>query len=306
MHNINAKTTTVSRRGFLAAAAGAMPLCRSALRIDPIARKRPSHLKLSIAAYSYRQLLDLAHPKMDMFGFVDAAADLGLDAVEPTSYWFPDSFDDAYLRGLQQYAFLRGLDISGTAIRNDFCLPPGPLLDQNQHEVARWIERAAVLGAPVMRVFGGTVPPGEKEETVIARAVANIEALIPKAVANGVTLAIENHGGITATPEQLLKIVRAVRAPQGGFGVNLDTGNFHGEDPYADLAQLAPYAVNVQVKTDITRRGKGKEPADLARVIQLLRDAKYSGYVVLEYEGEEGLETAIPKAITTLRQAIRS
>ena len=68
------------------------------------------------------------------------------------------------------------------------------------------------------------------------------------------TLALENHGGITATPEQFLKLVKAVDSPN--FGVNLDTGNFHGDDPYADLAKIAPYAVNVQVKTEISREGK--------------------------------------------------
>ena len=68
------------------------------------------------------------------------------------------------------------------------------------------------------------------------------------------SLALENHGGITATPDQILQLVKAVDAPN--FGVNLDTGNFHGADPYADLAELAPYAVNVQVKTEICRKGQ--------------------------------------------------
>ncbi len=77
-------------------------------------------------------------------------------------------------------------------------------------------------------------------------------------------LALENHGGgVTVTAEQLLRLVRAVKGPN--FGVNLDTGNFHGPDPYAEIAQAAPYAVNVQVKTEIRRRGQSKEPADLAR-----------------------------------------
>ena len=71
------------------------------------------------------------------------------------------------------------------------------------------------------------------------------------------TLALENHGGITATPDQLLKLVQAIDSPN--FGVNLDTGNFHGDDPYADLARLAPYAVNVQVKTEITPQGKPRK-----------------------------------------------
>ena len=94
--------------------------------------------------------------------------------------------------------------------------------------------------------------------------VEGFREILPYAAEKGVVLALENHGGITETPEQLLALVRAIDGPN--FGVNLDTGNFHGDDPYADLAKLAPYAVNVQVKTEISRKGKPKEDADLARV----------------------------------------
>ena len=113
----------------------------------------------------------------------------------------------------------------------------------------------------MIRIFAGTVAKGETEDVAVARAIEGIRASLPYAVEKGVTLALENHGGITATPDQLLKLVKAVDSPN--FGVNLDTGNFHGDDPYADLAQLAPYAVNVQVKTEISRKGKPKEEADL-------------------------------------------
>src|SRR5438067_13789042 len=85
---------------------------------DPIGRTRPSHLKLSLAAYSYRRYLAGPEQRMDLFGFVSLAADLGLDAVEPTAYYFPeDAGVDAFHR-LRRHAFLLGLDISGTAIRN--------------------------------------------------------------------------------------------------------------------------------------------------------------------------------------------
>ena len=272
--------------------------------IDPIARKGSGKLKLSLAAYSLRQYLDFNNPKMDMFGFVDFASDHGLDAVEPTSYWFPPNADDAYYRRLQQYAFLAGLDISGTAIRNDFCVPSGPKQDSEIQQVRSWIDKASLLTAPVMRVFGGTVPAGESEPAVAQRVVSAVESLLPYAVEKGVTLALENHGGITETPEQLLRLVQAVKAPQGGFGVNLDTGNFHGADPYADVAQLAPYAVNVQVKTEVSSRGQAKKEADLAKLIGILKDAKYSGYVVLEYEAAEEPLTAIPKALKQLRSLL--
>jgi sugar phosphate isomerase/epimerase len=298
-----------TRRGFLAGtlAATAAPLALGrgvgADPIDPIGRTRPSHLKLSLAAYSLRQLLDFSDPKMDMFGFVDFAADQSLDGVEPTSYWFPPDFGAAYLRKLQQHAFRRGLDISGTAIRNDFCVPP-PKLDEEVAAVRAWIDRAAELTAPVMRIFGGNVPRGEDEDKVAERLVGAVESLLPHAVEKGVTLALENHGGITSTPEQILRLVKAVKAPDGGFGVNLDTGNFHGDDPYADMAALAPYAVNVQVKTEISRKGKAKEDADLSKVVSILKDARYSGYVVLEYEAAEDPLQAIPRHLKALRELI--
>jgi sugar phosphate isomerase/epimerase len=276
---------------------------RRAEAIDPIGRTRPSHLKLSVAAYSYRDFLGgKRQPKMDMFDFVDRAADMGLDAVEPTSYWFPPDVTAEWLHKLRRHAFLLGLDISGTAIRNDFCVAPGPKREKELADVRGWIDRAADLNAPVIRVFGGTVPKGDSEDAAAERVIEGLKAVLPYAVEKGVVLALENHGGITATPAQLLRLVRGVDSPN--FGVNLDTGNFRSGDPYADLAQLAPYAVNVQVKTDVVRNGQTKEDADLARVVQVLRDAKYSGYVVLEYEGAEDPLTAIPKHIKTLRSLI--
>ena len=295
-----------SRRSFLtraaSAIAGSLAFARPSTAIGPIGRTRPSHLKLSLAAYSYRQLLDGPNPKMDLFDYLNLAADMGLDAVEPTSYWFPKDADADYLHRLRTHAFLLGLDVSGTAIRNDFCLPEGPERDRDRQHVRDWIDRAAILGAPVIRVFGGTVPKGETEETAVARVVEGFRAVLPYAAEKGVVLALENHGGITATPEQLLALVRSIDGPN--FGVNLDTGNFHGDDPYADLARLAPYAVNVQVKTEISRKGKPKEHADLARVVDLLREARYSGYVVLEYEAAEDPLKAIPGHIKALRALI--
>ena len=161
-----------------------------------------------------------------MFGFVDLAADLGVDAVEPTSYWFPPNVDADYLHRLRQHAFRLGLDISGTAIRNDFCLPHGEARDRDLDAVRGWIDRAADLCAPVIRVFGGSVPKGDSEDAAFARVVEGLSAVLPHAAERGVTLALENHGGITETPAQLLKIVKAVEAPN--FGVNLDSGNFRG------------------------------------------------------------------------------
>ena len=231
---------------------------------------------------------------MDLFDFVNLAAGLGLDAVEPTSYYFPETVSPDYLHRLKQHAFLLGLDISGTSVMNDFCLPPGPETDKELDHVRTWIDHAAELDAPTLRLLSGNWLQGTPDSELEQRVVERINSLLPLAVAKGVTLALENHGGgVTVTAEQLLRLVRQVTGPN--FGVNLDTGNFHGKDPYEEIAATAPYAVNVQVKTEIRRMGRSKEPADLARVIGILREARYSGYVVLEYNASDDPKTAVPR-----------
>ncbi len=301
---------SISRRDFiqrtalgLTAGGAALTLPRPAWAIPPIGRSRPSHLKLSLAAYSYRQYLTAKPAKMDLFDFVNLAADMALDGVEPTSYYFPRDVTPDYLNRLKLHAFKLGLDISGTAVGNNFCLPPGPKRDEQIELVRQWIDRAAELDAPVIRIFAGNVSRGMTEAQAVSWAIEGIKAVLPYAAAKGIVLALENHGGITATPEKILELVKAIDAPN--FGVNLDTGNFHGSDPYAQIAQLAPYAFNVQVKTEIHRDGsRGTEEADLARVIGILREARYSGYVVLEYEAAEDPMNAIPIHMKLLRQLI--
>jgi sugar phosphate isomerase/epimerase len=297
-----------TRRGFLqgaAAAALAGPFSLAAVRparaIPPIGRTRPSHLKLSVAAYSYRKYLTGPNPKMDLFDFANLAADAGLDAIEPTSYYFPKDVNNEYLHRLKQHAFILGLDISGTAVGNKFCLPPGPERDKEIEMVRTWIDRANELDAPVIRIFAGTVPNGDTEAAAVARAIEGIKAVLPYAAERGIVLALENHGGVTTSIDQMLKIVKAIDAPN--FGVNLDTGNFRIPDPYDDIARLAPYAVNVQVKTEVGERNNARE-ADLARIIDILREARYSGYVVLEYEAKEDPMTAVPRALKALRKLI--
>lgn len=305
---------TTHRRRFLTAAAASvagLTLGRSSIAaarafIDPIGRTRPSHLKLSLAAYSFRDQLQPKGgkpPTMDLFQFVEFAADQGLDGVELTSYYFPPDVTPDYLHTLKQRAFTLGLDISGTSVGNDFCLPPGPKRDATMTLVRAWIDHAAELDAPVIRIFAGKVPPGEPEAAAVDRAIEGITAALPYAEAKGVTLALENHGGITATPEQVLAIVQRVHSPN--FGVNLDTFNFRTADPYADLARLAPYAVNVQVKTEMGPQGQPTTAVDYARIVAILRDARYSGYIALEYEAKEDPMIAVPAALKQLRAAIR-
>jgi sugar phosphate isomerase/epimerase len=290
-----------SRRDFLrtaAIAAGATTL--TAYGAEPVQRKGPPGLKLSIAAYSYRKFLSAKEPSMTLDDFLDKGAELGLDAVEPTSYYFRDT-STPYLRHLRSKAFRLGLDISGTAIGNDFGHPPGAARDGQIAHTKKWIEHAETLGAPVIRIFAGHQKKGQSPEECHELMVAGMEEACAYAGERGVYLALENHGGPTGTAEGLLKLVRDVKS--SWLGVNLDTGNFRTEDPYRDMAAAAPYALNVQVKVDV-RVGGNSQPTDYKRVVQILRDAGYRGYLALEYEAREDPMAAIPRHIAALRKAI--
>jgi sugar phosphate isomerase/epimerase len=136
-------------------------------------------------------------------------------------------------------------------------------------------------------------------------AVEGIEECCDYAGKHGVFLALENHGGLTERPEGLLKLVHDVKSPW--FGVNFDSGNFHSADPYADLEQIAPYAINAQIKVVVSRGGDRtkakKEPSDFKRLAKMLRDAGYRGYIVLEYEEADDPRSACPKFLDELRAA---
>jgi len=214
----------------------------------------------------------------------------------------------AYLQNLARRCFAEGLTVSGTAIGNDFALPPGDARDKQIAHCKQWVDIAAVLGAPVIRIFAGKVPKGGDEAEAIARCAAGINECLPYAASKGVHLALENHGGITATPAQMMSIIEQVDdSPY--FGVNFDSGNFQTADPYADLAKIAPYAINAQIKPYIRPNGKKGEP-DLDRIIGILKDAEYRGWLVMEYEGEaneggaDGPRDQISRWVDKLRTAI--
>jgi sugar phosphate isomerase/epimerase len=305
----------LSRRQFLKtsslglAGAAAFPAWSGA--VEPFRRNGPSRLRLSLAAYSLRDYFqDVNHARqsdaapekrIDLFQFMDFCAEHGCEGTELTSYYFPAHFEREFLLKIRRHAFLQGLAISGTAIGNSFTHEAGPKRDAEMALVKKWIDDAAVMGAPHIRVFAGGQPAGASREEAKRRCIEALEESAHYAGQAGIFLGLENHGGIVAESRDILDIIRAVQSPW--VGINLDTGNFHTEDPYADLAACAPYAVNVQVKAEIHRRGKpGPEPSDLPRVAQILRQANYQGYVALEYESAENPWTAIPKLLAELKK----
>lgn len=303
---------TLSRRHFLQATATALLAAPAARAIEPLGRTGKARLQLSLAAYSFREFFTgelqrgvskkgapPAGQAMDMFKFVDYCAEHGCDGAELTGYFFPKALATDYLVQVRRHAFLKGVAVSGTAIGNNFSHPKGPKRDEEIALTKQWIDRAAVLGAPHIRVFAGQTKELERE-AADKLVVSALEECSDYAGQKGIFLGIENHDAI-GSAEHLLKLIKQVNSRW--LAVNLDSGNFRTADPYKDFAEIAPYAVNVQLKTEINPTGgKGPQPADLGRFVKLLRAAHYQGFVALEFEGKEDPFKAIPPVLKRMKE----
>ena len=289
-----------SRRSFLASTA----LASASFAAEPFKRHGMTNIRLSLAAYSFRAFFrdqktgtrEVENNAMDMHRFIDFCADHDCDGTELTSYFFKKPVARDYLLALRRHAFLRGLEISGTAVGNNFSLPKGDERTAQIAYVKQWIDHATVLGAPHIRVFAGREAKGVTRAQADQWAIECLRECCDYAAKHGIFLGIENHDSI-GDAKSLISFVRAVHHPW--FGVNLDSGNFRTANPYEDFAAAAPYAVNVQLKVEIKKAGK-KVPADLPRFISLLEKSKYQGYVALEFEAAENPYQAIPPLLKKL------
>ncbi len=261
---------------------------------------KPTHnMKLSMAAYSMRQAFGAG--TIDLFDFIDWCSELDLQGAELTSYYFPKEFDNSYLHKLKLHAFRQGVSISGTAIANDFCLKPGS--EERARDLAhvrKWIDYAAEMDAPHIRIFAGKAPEGVELDTALGWVAEGINESLEYASKRGVVLGLENHGGVTARARDHLAICDRV-GEHPNFGINLDSGNYH-TDCYEELAMAAPRAVNVQIKVRISDNDGNRLDTDMARVRDILVAANYKGWVALEYEEKEDPKVVIPRYLEQMKK----
>lgn len=302
-----------TRRQFLTAAGAAtvVGLTTRAPALEPIQRVSPRIRGLSMTAYSLKPHMKWWWGKvkdgnqLDMIGFLDYCAKLGLDGAELTSYFFETPVTLARLNQIKRHAHILGLEITGAAMSNNFGHPPSSDFTAQQLRYFRkWIDHSADLGAPVCRIFASKkTPEGATDNEVLANVIGNLETALPYAEERGVILCLENHDFVKNI-DYLLKVLDAFDTPW--LGVTWDSANLDATpDPYAELARIAPYAVTAQLKV-MTRVNGDEVQADYEKLIRILEKANFSGQVVLEYEEDEDPYAAIPKFAKDVRNAIRA
>jgi sugar phosphate isomerase/epimerase len=301
---------TIDRRAFL----GAVP---ASLAVAADAEKKPPRRsnRIAVSTYSFWQF---RHKDLrDIEGCIDLAAAMGFDGVELLHRQMTDE-SNAALQKIKRRAFLNGLALCGFSTHQGFLYPDKETRQKNVDLTVHQIELAYALGIPTMRVNTGTwgtrknfddlmkhrgaeePKPGCTDEDGFKWAIEGLGACLKTAEKCGVTMGLENHWGLGRTPEGVLRIVDALKSPW--LQVTLDTGNFL-EDPYDKLAKLAPKTVLLQTKTYYGGGLWYTLDLDYDRIAKIMRDAHYSGWVSLEFEGKEDPRTAVPKSLALLRKA---
>ena len=315
----------MNRRSFVTTTAGlgaAMALGANAQETKPAAAARKKRIKLGIATYSYWHFRT---EKVPIETVMDKTAEMGVEGVDilHRQMDIPEKepltkAHRAYLQKLKRHAFTNGVDLICFSIHQDFVDPSAEYRQQQVDHTLKCIEIAYELGVPCIRLNSGRwntiqsfddlmkargeepILPGHTEDDGFKWCIDCIEKCLPKAAECGVILALENHWGLTRTPEGLLRVLNSISSPW--LGGLMDTGNFL-EDPYDKLKQIAPKTTFVQAKTYYGGGEWYTLDLDYKRIAKILADVNYTGYISLEMEGKENPDTAVPKSIALLRDA---
>ncbi|MGB8705233.1 MAG: sugar phosphate isomerase/epimerase family protein [Gillisia sp.] len=221
---------------------------------------------------------------MSLDDLLEFAAKQGFDAVDLTGYFFPEYPnvpEDDYIYHIKRKAYLLGLDISGTGVSTDFANPDQQKRDKDVQLVKDWIDVASKLGAPVVRIFAGKIPEDSHKswEEIAENVSESIKECVAYGKTKGVMVGVQNHGEFLKTGEQTVKLVELVNSEW--FGVIVDTGYFLTSNPYDDMKEVMPYAINFLLKESPSPKDHSIE-MNLSKVMSILKESNFRGYVPLE------------------------
>lgn len=255
-------------------------------------------MKLGCICGCFNRLFDAG--QMDQFRFLEhCTRDLKVKGAELQDIHFRET-RPAYLQRLRRTAQDLGLVLIGIGVHNDFGRAESTWRQSEIVKVKQWIEVAADVGAPQVRVFAGHPEgsPGERWPAMIT-ALREVAAY---AAATGVALVLENEAGFTPSSAEHLRIVEEVGSP--ALRPLLDTGNY--PDGWRSVERTAPHAVHVHAKFWQVAPDGSEPTMDYPKLLAALRQRGYDRWVTFEYEAAEAEATGIPRALTYLRRLVEA
>lgn len=237
-----------------------------------------------------------------------ARRDFDIDAIEYVNqFFFGHARDEAYLRQMKQRA-----DDEGVRSLLIMCDSEGRLGDpdaaartmaiENHHQ---WVEAAAFLGCHSIRVNAGSRGTWDEQARLAADGLAR---LVDYADPHGIDVIVENHGGLSSNGRWLSSVIEMADHPR--LGTLPDFGNFNlgdGEryDNYQGVTEMMPYAKAVSAKSHDFDADGNDTTIDFKRMMRIVLDAGYRGYVGIEYEGRRLSEPDGIRATKVLLQRVR-
>jgi sugar phosphate isomerase/epimerase len=299
---------TTSRRDFLAhstAVAAGTTLLAVPGRL--FAQSCAPWFQISLAQWSLHRTIRAG--KLDHLDFAKVTKEeFGINAVEYVNQFFKDKAkDEKYLGDMKQRAADNG--VKSLLI---MCDGEGRLGDPDEKKRTeavenhyKWADAAKFLDCHSIRVNAASA--GEYEEQV-KLAADGLSRLTEYASKQGLNVIVENHGGLSSNGEWLAKVMKTVNDPH--CGTLPDFGNFRlqGEewyDRYKGVTELMPFAKAVSAKSHDFDADGNETKTDYVKMMKIVKDAGYTGWVGIEYEGGQLDEYAGIKATKSLLERVR-
>jgi len=293
-----------SRRGFIAAAAAAAIAARPHIGTaadKPVAK--PPLFRISLAEWSLHRTLFAG--KLDNLDFPAAAKrQFGIEAVEYVNQFFKDKAkDSAYLAELAKRAADEGVTnllvmCDGLGNLGD---PDAAMRSKAIENHFPWVEAAKRLGCHSIRVNAASKGSFDEQQKLAADGLSR---LADYASQMQMSVIVENHGGLSSNGEWLASVIKLVGKPN--CGTLPDFGNFHDYDRYRGVEELLPFAKGVSAKSHEFDTDGNEVRTDYGRMMRLVVDSGYRGWVGIEYEGTSLPEPEGIRSTKALLERVRS
>ncbi|VGO21076.1 sugar phosphate isomerase/epimerase family protein [Pontiella sulfatireligans] len=283
----------MNRKSFIIASAAAA--AGSALSTQAAGRTpKKSGFKISLAQWSIRAFHRAkpgADNYLDPLDFAKYAKNIcGIGGLEyVNSFYFGKEGDDAYFAELKKRA--DGEGVKSLLIMCDRCGQVGASQEEVRIETVEkhkpWLAAAAQLGCHSIRVNAQSAGSFEEQQKL---AVDGLTKLAEAAKPYGLNVIVENHGGLSSNGEWLSGVMKMVDLPTvgtlpdfGNFTLNRKTGEQY--DRYKGIQELMPFAKGVSAKSHAFDAEGNETKSDYFRIMKIVADSGYRGYVGVEWEG---------------------